>query len=372
MGVKCEQINGKFKANLVKLEKIPFPTVTAPEASAEYIVLDSKKNASYSIVFALLANKAEIYRSKHGINGDGWHTCVGSFIVKNTPEVQKALPALLKKWHIRAFALDDVSDISKDPLKKNRVGLYQSWRSNMDEGWTRYVFDDLEIPFTTLHNKDFKGKEKKKINLREKFDAIVFADENPDIIKLGKPSPSSPYARYYSGTMPPEYEGGIAKEGVEALKKFVEEGGILVTLNSATGLALKEFTAPASNALERVSRDQFFCPTSILKVKVNNKTPIGYGLAPETAVVFSRSPAFNTRVPSGEWDRTVVASYPAEEILLSGWLLGEENLGRKSAVVDLSYKKGHIILIGFRCQHRAQSHGTFKFLLNALLYPEIE
>jgi hypothetical protein len=64
-----------------------------------------------------------------------------------------------------------------------------------------------------------------------------------------------------------------------------------------------------------------------------------------------------------------VASYPAEDILMSGWLLGENLIARKPALVDVRYKKGHIILIGFRCQHRAQSHGTFKFLLNALLYP---
>jgi glutamine amidotransferase-like uncharacterized protein len=67
-----------------------------------------------------------------------------------------------------------------------------------------------------------------------------------------------------------------------------------------------------------------------------------------------------------------VASYPEENILLSGWLLGEDMIARKAAVVDVKYKKGHIILIGFRCQFRAQSHGTYKFLLNSLLYPGIK
>ena len=108
-----------------------------------------------------------------------------------------------------------------------------------------------------------------------------------------------------------------------------------------------------------------------MKVKVNPKTPIGYGMPFETAVMFSRSPAFRSQLPRGEWDRTVVASYPEKDILMSGWLLGEDALARRSALIDLTYKKGHIILVGFRCQHRAQSHGTYKFLLNALLYPEI-
>jgi hypothetical protein len=371
MGVVSAQIDRSFKADLEKLENIPYPETAAPKTSSKYVVLDSKKNASYSTVFSLLKYKPEIYRSKSGISGDDFHACFGSFIIENTPQVQKALPALQEKWHLNAYGLDDISDIKKSPLKKHRVGLYQSWQSNMDEGWTRYVLDDLEIPFTTLHNKDFKGTKKKKVDLNSKYDVIVFASESADIIKLGKPSPGSRYARYYSEG-PPEYSGGIDKEGVEALKKFVSEGGILVTLNDACNLVFKEFKSPASNALENVDRSKFLCPTSLLKIKVNRRSPIGYGLPSEAAAMFSRSLAIRTRIPSGEWDRTVVASYPEKDVLLSGWLLGEDAIARKAAVVDLKYKQGNIILIGFRCQHRAQSHGTYKFLLNALLYPEIE
>jgi len=82
--------------------------------------------------------------------------------------------------------------------------------------------------------------------------------------------------------------------------------------------------------------------------------------------------ALDTWIPPNEWDRKVVARFPKDNILLSGWLLGEEAISRKAAVVDTQYQKGRIILIGIRCQHRAQSHGTYKFLLNALLYPKSE
>jgi hypothetical protein len=371
MGVRCEQIDHHFNVEMELVESIVPPEVTAPDNTSPYFLLDSHLNASYSIAFALMKGNAEIYRSKEVVKLQGSKAAPGSFIVKNSPDVMKLLPPLLEKWHMEAQTLDDISGIAKSKLTNHRVGLYQSWRSNMDEGWTRYVLDDLEIPFTTLHNKDFKGDKNKKVNLSEKYDVIVFASESADIIKDGTRSPSSQSARYSrGGNTPPEYEGGIGKEGVDALKKFVEDGGILVTLNDACSLAFKEFAVPAQNALERVSRDEFFCPTSILKLKVDNKTPVGYGLPREVGAVFSRSLAISTRVPSGEWDRQVVATFPEDDILLSGWLLGEDVLARKSAVVDISHKKGHIILIGIRCQHRAQSHGTYKFLLNALLYPE--
>ncbi len=243
----------------------------------------------------------------------------------------------------------------------------------MDEGWTRYVLDSLGVPYTTLHNDAFKpakNKKDKKIDLRASCDVIVFADESADIIKSGKPAASSERARFFTASYPPEYEGGIEKEGIEALKAFVEAGGIVVTLNGACELGTKDLGAPARDVLERVERTRFFCPTSILRIEVDNRAPIGYGLPEKAAAVFSDSPALSTYIPSAEWDRSVVASYPQDGVLLSGWLLGEDAIARRAAVVDTRHKKGRVILIAFPCQSRAQSHGTYKFLLNALLYPQ--
>ncbi len=370
MGIKCDRINTPFKANLARLNKVPYPPIVEPKDGASFIILDSRLNNAYSVVFSLLKEKAEIYRSKDIVKGDGFEAAAGSFIVKNTPHVQKILPGLLEKRHVEAHSLDNIEEIPKAPVKRHRIGLYQSWRANMDEGWTRYVFDDLEIPYTTLHNKDFKGTKSKKIDLRSKFDVIIFADEDPGVILEGR---RDSFTRYggSNGGYPPEYRGGIGKEGVEAIKSFIERSGILVTLNSACGLAFDEFKAPAGDALEKIDRSKFFCPGSILRVKVDNKTPIGYGMPREAAIMFYQSMAIQTEIPFKGWDREVVARFPEDDILLSGWLFGEDVIARKAAVVDSRHKEGHIILISFPCQHRAQSHGTYKFLLNALLYPDV-
>jgi hypothetical protein len=371
MGVSFARIAKPFEAKFDRLESIPYPTITPPQASSSYIVLDSRANASYSVVFSLLKEQAEVFRTKEKIKGDGFKAAAGSFIIKNTPQVQKAIPGLLEKWHLTAYGLTNIVDIAKAPLKNHRVGVYQSWRSNMDEGWTRYALDDAGIPFITLHNKDFKPSKKKPANLIERFDAIVFADESAEVIKTGIPRPGSrSYARYF-GAFPPEYSGGIGNEGIQALKTFVEQGGILVALNSASTLFIKEFNVPARNALDGVPREKFFCPTSLLRIKVDNTSPIGYGMPEEAAGLFFRSLAYTTWLPpTHDWDRTVVAAYPEDNILLRGWILGEDVIARRAAVVDIKYKKGHIVLVGLRCQHRAQTHGTYKFLFNALLYPE--
>jgi hypothetical protein len=377
MGVACDEVEEPFEAKLEKIDAVPYPKAPSKQGQGAYVLLSSQVNASYSVAFALLKDKAEMWRTSAHAAVKGVEVPAGSFIVKNTPEIKKTLPAILDKHHLAVIDVDDIAALPKAALKAPRIGLFQSWRGNMDEGWTRFVFDDLGVPYKTLHNADIKGTKEKKADLRAEYDVIVFADENANTIKGTRPQATpgaggaeSPMARAFrQGTMPPEYEGGIGQEGVDALKAFVEKGGILVALNGASEFAIGDFGPPVRNTLTGVDRTKFFCPTSILRLLVDNETPIGYGMPKEAAAMFVNSLAFSTSSPSFEWDRKVVASYPKDEILLSGWLLGEEYLSRRAAVVDTKWKEGRIILIGVRCQNRAQSHGTYKFLLNALLYP---
>jgi hypothetical protein len=378
MGVLCDEVDEAFEAKLEKVDAVPHPKVPA-QGKSEYFLLDTRVNASYAMAIALLKDGAEVWRTKAKAVVKGHDLLPGCFIVKNSAAVKKALPALAEKLGLAVLDADDISGLEKAPVKFPRIGLFQSWRGNMDEGWTRYVFDDMGIPFKTLHNADVKGAKDNKADLRAEYDVIVFADENANTIKGTRPGAApggapggaeSPMARMFrQSPVPPEYEGGIGQEGVDALKAFVEKGGRLVALNGASEFAISEFGAPARNSLTGVDRTRFFCPTSILRILVDNETPIGYGLPKEAAAMFANSLALDTFSPSYEWDRKVVATYPEDEILMSGWLLGEEFLARKAAVVDTKWKDGRIILIGIRCQNRAQSHGTYKFLLNALLYP---
>jgi len=363
MGVSFSRIVEPFAAKLAKLEKISHPTVSYP-SSPPYIVLDSRANASYAVAAALIGQNAEVYRTRDVVRKQGLEAAAGSFVIRNTAQVQKIAPALLDKWHLSVRALGEIADIPKDSLRTPlRVGLYQSWRANPDEGWTRFIFDDFGIPYTTLHNADFQGAKAKPAGLRERFDVIVFADEDPAIIKSG-----SQNAEY-----PPEYRGGIGAEGIEALGGFVEQGGVLVGLNEACQLFIKELGLPARDVMEGVPESKFFCPKSLLRIKVDNASSIGYGMPGEAAAMFggdSEALAFETRIPgTGDWGVKVVAGYPENDLLLRGGLIGEDLIARRAAVVDVRHGKGNIILIGFPCQHRAQTQGTYKFLFNALLYP---
>ena len=367
MGVDFSQIEKPFEASLELLTSIPYPSVTAPP-STPYIVLDSRENASYAVAIALLGQDADVYRSTGSIEGNGFQAPAGSFIVSNTTQVQDALPDLLEESHASVFGLEAMDATAAVALSMPRIGLYQSFarNGNMDEGWTRFVFDDFGIPFTTLHNEDVRG------NLNRAFDVIVFADENPTVIETGLPEPGTPQFPSQMGAYPPEYQGGLGEPGIDALREFVGQGGILVALDNAGPLFTRAFNLPVENTLEGLSESEFFVPTSLLQIQVDNESPVGYGMPAEAAAMFFRSVAYRTWLPpSGDWDRQVVASYPEDDVLLRGWILGEEQLARRAAVVDAGYRDGRVILIGFRSQHRGQTHGTYKFLFNALLYPEM-
>ena len=185
-----------------------------------------------------------------------------------------------------------------------------------------------------------------------------------DQIKTAKPSGDN--ARFYR-PKPPEFEGGIEKEGVENLKNFIEkDGGYVITLGQACNFAIDDLGLKVSNVLKTVKSDDFYCPGSLVRINIDNTNPIGYGMDNESIGYLSNNIAFATSTPSGQFDRSVIVRYPTKNLLKSGFLLGEDYLFRRSAVVDVKQKNGHVILFGFKVQYRHQTYGTFKLLFNAI------
>jgi len=247
-------------------------------------------------------------------------------------------------------------------LKQPRIALYQPWTANMDEGWTRWLFEQIGFAYTTVHNRDIQAG-----GLRVKFEAIVFADQAAASIENGQRN------------MPDEYTGGIGARGAEALKEFAQSGGTIVFLNGASQYAVTRLGVPAklvTPAGGRGGRDgagepgpevnrvsgssEFYSPGSLLNARIDTRSPLAYGVPAEIAIWSEQSPAWETQLP-------VVARYPDSGVLASGWLVGEKVIAGKAAVIDAPMGKGHVVLFGMRPQYRAQSYLTFKMLFNALV-----
>jgi Zinc carboxypeptidase len=231
-------------------------------------------------------------------------------------------------------------------LRTPRVGLYRSWVSSMDEGWTRYVFEkEMAVPYQTLLDTDVRAG-----RLGERFDAIVLPDQSVAGLRDG----------HAKGAMPDEYTGGLGADGGRALKAFVEAGGTLVALDSATAYAIEALGLTVKDALTGVPVKEFYCPGSILGASVDTKRPLAHGLPETLPVWFEGSPAFEADPAS------VLARYESGDPLLSGWLLGGDRLRDKAALVEAPLGRGRVVLFGFRPQYRAQSRVSYVALLNAL------
>jgi hypothetical protein len=210
--------------------------------------------------------------------------------------------------------------------------------------------------------------------LDPKYKTIVFPDQSPNSILNG----------YAKGSMPDEYTGGVGKEGVENLRKFVEAGGTLVFLNRASDFAIEQFNLPIKDVTKGLARKDFYIPGSILRTELDTSNPIAKNMPKESIAWFEGSPAFevlpSTTTPSVEAAATpsnrggelqkaqIIARYPSDpsKILLSGWALGAETIAGKAALVQVNIGKGKIILFGFRPQYRGQSLATFPLFFNAI------
>jgi hypothetical protein len=261
-------------------------------------------------------------------------------LLKDANEVRADLALALKKG--------DESPI-KNPVKQPvRVGIYKGSTSNMDEGWTRYIFDTFNVPYSSVRDVDMRQG-----GLNSKFDALILTSQAATQIVHGNAE----------GTLPAEFTGGITEAGVKNLKEFVNNGGMLICFDNACDLAIKEFNLPLKNTLEGVRSSEFYCPGSIVALDVDNKHPIASTLPASVPAYFINSSAFSA---ASDANVRVIARYAKDNVLLSGWLLGEDKLRGQIALAEVGVGKGRIVLFGFRPQHRGQSWATLPFIWNAL------
>jgi hypothetical protein len=168
-------------------------------------------------------------------------------------------------------------------------------------------------------------------------------------------------------TTPPEYRGGIEESGIESLQRFITGGGTVITIGRSASLLMDEFAVPFRDGLQGVSREEFLCPGSIIRVLVDNTHPIAYGMPNQANAAFSNSLVLEPVPSFSTMESSIVVRYPTENILQSGWLHGESYLHNKVGLAEVSLGKGRMVLIPIKVQHRAQPYGTFKLLFNAIL-----
>ena len=349
--IKAIPVRETFTAASSPVSEVGIASTSIPDPAPHGYLIDDHSNSSLYALFALLGKDVKAYRLTEPAED------AGAIYLPPQPGLRDHLRAVTTKFPLQVQAASAAPSGRLLAVSLPRIGLYKSWVPSMDEGWTRWIFDQNDIPYTRLVDADIR-----KGDLRARFDAIVIPDNAPTAIVSGHlgrgreqdvPQPPTP----------PEYTGGLAPEGMAALDAFAHAGGTIIALNKASEVYATKDTPEVKNVVQGLSPKEFYIPGSILEVSVDTRSPIGFGSTEKLPIFFEMSPAFKL---SG--NARSIATYTAANPLLSGWILGAATLSQTSALAEEPVGQGRIILFGFRPQYRGQSEGTYKLLFNALLY----
>jgi len=349
MGVRVDPVGSPVVAALTPVTRMIDSSGTVSEGSAGY-VLDGRLNDAFEAVNRLFAAGASVSRAS--TDGDGYRR--GDFLVGTGVDLA-FVREVAEETGVDFMPLAGAPGSGTYPLSQQRIGLFQRYYGgNMDEGWTRWLLEDFEFPYSTIMDDEIlRG------DLHERWDVIILPNDSRDMMVDGRDDPAA---------APPDYRSGFGAAGVAALDEFVERGGMLVTFSQAGDFALQEFDVPVRNHVAGVWGNDFWAPGATLRIDVDTTHPLAFGMPERALATFlAGGQVYETQSGARSSDVHRLATYPARDILESGWLLGEETIAGKAAIAVVDKGEGTVLMLGFRAQHRAQTHGTYKFFFNALM-----
>jgi len=357
MGVRVEPVRSPVQTRLTQVTEWLAPEGEV-ERGAQGYVIDGRLNDAFHAMNLLYDAGAEMRR----VDEDGREVRSGDFAITGGISQAEAR-RIAADTGVDFRPLDeDVSGISH-PIRRQRIGMFRRyWGGNMDEGWTRLMLEDFGFPYTSLRDEQILAGD-----LHERWDVIILPEDSKRMMMGAGDGVAGSYGRDVSG-VPPDYRSGFGPAGVRALEAFVRNGGTLVTFSEAGALPIEEFGLPVSNVVDGVWGNEFWAPGSTLRIDVDNHDPFAYGMPADALGLFRRGCQVYETVsgPASEGIRRIV-TYQERDILQSGWLMGEERIAEKAAVLVVPHGEGVVYLIGFRSQHRHQTHGTYKLVFNALV-----
>ena len=356
MGVEAVPAQGKIEGQ--------FEALTASEPLNGEVVgtseigylFDARLNDSFKALNRLFDQGIKVTRVHESVSVGDEEFPTGAFVASTGSE--DLLTEITQDCGVTFYALEEALEAEHRELQRARIGMYQRyWGGNMDEGWTRLVLEQYGFPYQRVRDEEIRAD-----NLSDRLDVLILPDDSIDMIVGDKGDD-----RLRENPTPPEYRSGIGEEGIDAIKEFVRGGGTLITLNQACNFAIEKLNLPVQNVLAGKSAKEFYCPGSTLRANINTDHRLTYGMPDEALIFFWNGPTFRVRPSFFNEKCEILVQYPERDILRSGWLVGEEQIAGTASMISVKYGEGSVVLFGFRPQHRAQTHGTFKLFFNTLI-----
>jgi hypothetical protein len=374
MGVKFDRILDGFDGPFEKVTGLqkPAPGKVTDAAGAVGYVVPHNQNDAFIAVNRLLKANEEVFfvADRNYQSADG----TGVIFITAKPTTSAVLTKAAADLGLNFTAVTQRPSGATQRLTKPRIGLWDQYGGSMPSGWTRWLLEQYEFDFERVFPPTLDAG-----NLKAKFDVLIFPDG-------GIPENAGGGGGFGGGRapnpedLPAEFRGQLGRvtidKTVPQLKTFAEEGGAIVAYGGSASLAhhlglpisdhLVEMTS--TGAERALPRDKYYIPGSILKVAVDNTSPLAYGFEKQVDVMFDNSPVLHLSPSAAMNGVRPVAWFAGKESLRSGWAWGQHYLEDGVAAAEAKVGKGKVFLLGPEITFRAQPHGTFKFLFNGIFY----
>lgn len=378
MGVQFDRVLDAFDGPFTKVKGLlpPPPAAVTGTGTAGWLV-SHRINNSFVLINRLLKAGADVYWLKRDDVENGEDLGTGAIWVPASSAAKAVIEQGAKQLGVPAHAVATAPSGAAFKLKPIRIGLFDNYGGLMPSGWTRWIFEQYEFPFERVYPKTLDAGD-----LKSKFDVLVFVDGAFRLPGAGGGRGGG--GGGFGGAVDPEsvpeqyrdWMGRISEDKtIPQLKKFVEAGGSIVTIGSSTGMAelfgvpVKDYLTERVDGRERaLPREKFYIPGSLLKVNIDNKNPLAYGMPEQVDVFFDNSPVFRMEPDAEQKKTSAVAWFSGPAPLDSGWAWGQQYLDGGTAVAQATVGEGKVMMIGPEAAFRSQPHATFKLIFNGLYY----
>ena len=389
-------------ASLSAVTQAPQPAGSVSGSGRYYLLKDSGQESLLEARYRLAAYPVSI--AEHAFSVGGKDYPAGSWILTAQSGLPDALRATAEKLALDFVAVDALPDVARHDAKPPRLGVWVPWADTDSIGWIRYSLDQRHIPYSYVRDEDIRAG-----RLRDHYDVLLYghvdlelAEQIHGIPKSWGPMPFKKTAQTPSFGTPAasdDITGGIGWPGLEEIQKFVESGGLLVTLGSGSVLALeagivrgvrrdeggppRSAAGTGAAAAEASTEAETRTPGAHVRVSfVKPDHPISYGYPARTYVFRQNYPlyalprrslqmAYCQNCLDGPYDpNAVVLEWGDREgapLLVSGQVWGESGLIGRPAIFDLTEGRGHVVAFNFNPMHRDLNRGDQRMLWNALL-----
>jgi hypothetical protein len=289
----------------VPMEQIKGPVTVAANSTGSGPVLAIQNNATpvlATLRFALRDVSIEAAEGPFTANGANFNA--GTYLVPAAARGRVEQAA--RELGLSAVALDALPRVGRHTLAAPRIAILHTWTGTQNEGWYRMAFENLKIPYTYIS--DQKVREARDgAELRSKFDVIVFPPVGGGAQRIvnGVPMWNQPMPWKTTSLTPnlgkidetDDMRGGMGLVGLDHLRQFVEQGGLLITVMDT---AMVPIDFGIANGVATTPARQLHARGTVLNTQfTGTSSPISYGYGPKLSVYFNDGPIFRVSYTAG-------------------------------------------------------------------------